>query len=59
MILENAVGRIFLGVHWIFDVYATNDRGNPDLTQKIGGVRLGLDIAEDIMGRPLKRSDAF
>jgi membrane-associated phospholipid phosphatase len=53
MILENAFSRILLGVHWVFDAYAVDDNGNPDLNRKlkgepIGGVPLGLKIAEDI-----------
>ncbi|WP_430231982.1 hypothetical protein [Nitrosomonas communis] len=48
MIIENAISRIFLGVHWSFDAFALNSDGDPDLTRNIGGVRLGLDIAEDI-----------
>jgi vanadium chloroperoxidase len=47
MIIENAMSRIFLGVHWSFDAFALKN-GNPDLSRNIGGVRLGLDIAEDI-----------
>lgn len=53
MILENAVSRIFLGVHWIFDAYdfTVDSDGNyiPDLSnENIGGVPLGLRIARDI-----------
>lgn len=53
MILENALSRIFLGVHWIFDAYdfTVDPNGNyiPDLTnENIGGVPLGLRIARDI-----------
>lgn len=48
MILENAYSRVYLGVHWHFDAFALNSAGAPDLSQNIGGVRLGLDIAEDI-----------
>ncbi|HEX8564344.1 MAG TPA: hypothetical protein VF648_01655 [Pyrinomonadaceae bacterium] len=47
MIIENAMSRIFLGVHWSFDAFAIKS-DKPDLTKNIGGVRLGLDIAEDI-----------
>jgi vanadium-dependent haloperoxidase-like protein len=47
MIVENALSRIFLGVHWSFDAFALKN-GDPDLSRQIGGVRLGLDIAEDI-----------
>ena len=48
MIIENALSRIFLGVHWSFDAFAFGDDREPDLDQNIGGVRLGLNIAEDI-----------
>lgn len=48
MIEENGRSRVYLGVHWIFDAFAVKNNGNPDLNKKIGGVRLGLDIAEDI-----------
>ncbi len=45
MIEENARSRIFLGVHWVFDAFAVNEN---DLTQNIGGVKLGIDVADDI-----------
>ena len=48
MIVENGRSREFLGVHWIFDAFAVDNSGNPDLTQNIGGVPLGLAIAESI-----------
>lgn len=53
MIIENAISRIFLGVHWIFDAFdfTEDDDGKlvPDLTdENIGGVGLGLRIARDI-----------
>lgn len=53
MIIENALSRVFLGVHWIFDAFDfTEDKnGNlvPDLkNERIGGVGLGLRIARDI-----------
>jgi vanadium chloroperoxidase len=35
-------------VHWVFDGFAVNENDEIDLTQNIGGVRLGLDIANDI-----------
>lgn len=47
MIIENGLSRIFLGVHWSFDAFAVKD-DEPDLDRNIGGVRLGLNIAEDI-----------
>ena len=45
---ENARSRVFLGVHWVFDAFAVNEDDEIDLTQNIGGVRLGLDVADDI-----------
>jgi vanadium chloroperoxidase len=39
---------VFLGVHWVFDGFAVNENDEIDLTQNIGGVRLGLDVANDI-----------
>ena len=45
---ENARSRVFLGVHWVFDAFAVNEAGEIDLTQNVGGVRLGLNIANDI-----------
>lgn len=52
MIMENALSRVFLGVHWIFDAFDfTENNGDlvPDLAdEQIGGVGLGLRIARDI-----------
>jgi hypothetical protein len=53
MIEENGRSRVYLGVHWVFDAFAVKADGAPDLTRKvngkfIGGVPLGLQIAEDI-----------
>jgi len=57
-IFENGLSRVFLGVHWVFDAFAAADVKNPDGSYKdplqisydhnVGGVRLGLDIANDI-----------
>jgi vanadium chloroperoxidase len=57
MILENGLSRVFLGVHWSFDAFAL-DGIHPDLHQNIGGVRLGLDIAETIFQDGLKQKQA-
>lgn len=48
MIEENGFSRVFLGVHWSFDAFALDSSGKPDLTRNVGGVPLGLTIAEDI-----------
>lgn len=48
MIEENGLSRVYLGVHWIFDAFAVTNNGQMDLTQNVGGVPLGLTIAEDI-----------
>lgn len=53
MIIENAISRIMLGVHWIFDAFDFTVDGNGDLVhslnnENIGGVGLGLRIARDI-----------
>jgi vanadium chloroperoxidase len=48
MILENGYSRVYLGVHWLFDAFGVDASGNPDFHSKIGGVPLGLKIAEDI-----------
>lgn len=48
MIEENGFSRVFLGVHWSFDAFALNEYGKPDPSRNVGGVPLGLKIAEDI-----------
>jgi hypothetical protein len=53
MIEENGRSRVYLGVHWIFDAFAVKSNNKPDLKKQvggnfIGGVPLGLQIAEDI-----------
>jgi hypothetical protein len=48
MIEENGFSRVYLGVHWSFDAFALKANGKPDVKQNIGGVPLGLKIAEDI-----------
>jgi membrane-associated phospholipid phosphatase len=48
MIVENGESRVFLGVHWVFDAFLRAANGSPDLTQNVGGVPLGLAIAENM-----------
>lgn len=50
-IYENAVSRVFLGVHWRFDgTTGTDPLSMLAAADNIGGVPLGLAIAEDIFG---------
>ena len=66
MIEENGRSRVYLGVHWVFDSFAVDKSGDPDLYRRdkdnkpTGGVPLGLLIAEDIfahgMGKAPKKS---
>jgi hypothetical protein len=44
-------------VHWVFDAFAVNEAGEIDLTQNVGGVRLGLDIANDITTNDITTND--
>lgn len=48
MIRENSISRVFLGVHWNFDGYVPGPAKTMDLGQNIGGVVLGLHVANDI-----------
>jgi len=59
MIKENGESRVFLGVHWVFDAFVRDPAtGGMDLTQNIGGVRLGLDIANDLATNGLVQANA-
>lgn len=51
MIIENGFSRVFIGVHWSFDAFALDSAGNPNLAVNIGGVPLGLKIANDIINK--------
>ena len=66
MIVENGLSRVYLGVHWIFDAFAAGNNEKPDLGQGldlangiagIGGVPLGLAIAEDIFANGMEAAD--
>ena len=63
MIVENGRSRVFLGVHWVFDAFATDNQDRPDLERNVGGVPLGLTIAEDIFqegaGKAPKKSNVL
>jgi vanadium chloroperoxidase len=48
---ENGRSRVYLGVHWIFDAFSADDAGT--YAERIGGVPLGLGIAEDIFNNGL------
>jgi hypothetical protein len=56
MIEENGRSRVYLGVHWVFDAFAVNNNNNPDYAQNVGGVPLGLAIADDIFGTGMTKS---
>ncbi|MCT2592727.1 phosphatase PAP2 family protein [Streptomyces sp. N2-109] len=58
MIEENGRSRVYLGVHWVFDAFAVDEANEVDLSRNIGGVRLGLDIANDIAAHGLTSADA-
>ncbi|MDQ3376742.1 MAG: phosphatase PAP2 family protein [Actinomycetota bacterium] len=56
MIEENGRSRVYLGVHWVFDAFAVDSNGDLDLGQNIGGVPLGLKIANDIFDDGMNKS---
>jgi vanadium chloroperoxidase len=58
MIEENGRSRVYLGVHWVFDAFAVDPAGQMDLATNIGGVPLGLAIANDIAANGLTASAA-
>ncbi len=56
MVEENGFSRIYLGVHWSFDAFALKNN-KPDLTQNIGGAKLGINIAKDIFAKNMQKSN--
>lgn len=56
MIRENSLSRVFLGVHWVFDAFLPGPARSMTLTENMGGVPLGLAIANDIFSSGLKQS---
>lgn len=56
MIEENGRSRVYLGVHWVFDAFAVDNNGKLDLSKNIGGVQLGLTIAENIFSNGMTKS---
>ncbi|MFD9701391.1 phosphatase PAP2 family protein [Lentzea sp. NPDC059081] len=58
MMIEQGFSRVFLGVHWVFDAFAVDEDGDVDLSRNIGGVKLGMDVADDIATNGLKAANA-
>jgi hypothetical protein len=63
-IIENGLSRVYLGVHWSFDAFKTNNANKlvfstvAGTNAGVGGVDLGLAIAEDIFESRLIASTA-
>lgn len=56
MIIENGLSRVYLGVHWVFDAFKMRNNGTINTNRMLGGVPLGLKIAEDIYTSGMKKS---
>lgn len=56
MIEENGRSRVYLGVHWVFDAFKVDNGNHPIFDQNIGGVDLGISIAEDIYSNGMTKS---
>ena len=59
MIKENGESRVFLGVHWVFDAFTRTKDGDINIGRNVGGVILGLRIADDIAAKDLKAAQAI
>jgi len=58
MIEENGTSRVYLGVHWVFDAFARDPATDAmDVTNNVGGVPLGLAIANDLATNGLKQAN--
>ena len=58
MIEENGTSRVYLGVHWVYDAFVRDPTtGEMDLSQNIGGVPLGLAIANDLATNGLEQAN--
>ncbi|HWO59189.1 MAG TPA: hypothetical protein VNO31_03985 [Umezawaea sp.] len=58
MMIEQGYSRVFLGVHWVFDAFAVDESGDVDLSRNIGGVKLGMDVADDLAANGLSAAAA-
>jgi vanadium chloroperoxidase len=56
MLIENGASRVYLGVHWVFDAFKLKGNGQPNVSKNVGGVPLGLRIAEDIFRSGMRKS---
>jgi len=59
MMEENGRSRVYLGVHWVFDAFVRDPgTGGMDINQNVGGVPLGLAIANDLAANGLVQANA-
>ena len=45
-------------MHWLFDAFAVTEAGEMDLNRNLGGVRPGLDLANDLAAHRLHAANA-